>query len=93
LDKGNTESAGGYTLFCGNENEARDLERGFFVHKEVISAFTRAEFITGRKSYIVLRGGWCDIIFLNVHAPTEHKTDDTKGELLWGTRDRIRSIS
>jgi hypothetical protein len=27
-------------------------------------------------SYIILRGRWCHIIVLNVHAPTEDKTDD-----------------
>jgi hypothetical protein len=29
-------------------------------------------------SYITLRGRWCDIIVLNVHAPTEDKNDDMK---------------
>jgi exonuclease III len=29
-------------------------------------------------SYIILRGRWCDIIVLNVHAPTEDKIDDVK---------------
>jgi hypothetical protein len=29
-------------------------------------------------SYIILRGRWCDIIILNVHAPTEDKIDDMK---------------
>jgi hypothetical protein len=29
-------------------------------------------------SYIVLIGRWCHIIVLNVHAPTEDKTDDVK---------------
>jgi hypothetical protein len=28
--------------------------------------------------YIVLRGRWCQVIALNVHAPTEDKTDDVK---------------
>jgi hypothetical protein len=28
--------------------------------------------------YIILRDCWCDIIFLNVHAPTEDKIDDMK---------------
>jgi hypothetical protein len=28
--------------------------------------------------YIILRGCWCDIIVLNVHAPTGDKTDDIK---------------
>jgi hypothetical protein len=29
-------------------------------------------------SYIILRGCWCHIIVLNVHAATEDKTDDVK---------------
>jgi hypothetical protein len=29
-------------------------------------------------SYIILRGRWCHIVVLNVHAPTEDKTDDVK---------------
>jgi hypothetical protein len=29
-------------------------------------------------SYIILKGRWCDIIVLNVHAPTEDKDDDIK---------------
>jgi len=29
-------------------------------------------------SYITLRGRWCNIIFLNVHAPSEEKSDDLK---------------
>ena len=29
-------------------------------------------------SYIVLRGCWCNIIVLNVHAPSEEKIDDSK---------------
>jgi hypothetical protein len=29
-------------------------------------------------SYIILRGCWCDIIILNVHASTEDKIDDMK---------------
>jgi hypothetical protein len=29
-------------------------------------------------SYIILRGRWCHIIVLNVHAPIEDKTDDVK---------------
>jgi hypothetical protein len=29
-------------------------------------------------SYVILRDRWRDIIVLNVHAPTEDKTDDTK---------------
>jgi hypothetical protein len=44
----------------------------------IISAVKRVEFVSDRMSYIILRGRWCHVIVLNVHAPTEDKTDDVK---------------
>jgi hypothetical protein len=35
-------------------------------------------FASDRMSYIVLRGRWCHIIVLDVHAPTDDKIDDVK---------------
>ena len=32
-------------------------------------------------SYMALRGGWCNIILLNVHTPSEEKSDDSKDSL------------
>jgi hypothetical protein len=49
------------------------------VHKRIISADKRVEFISDKMPYIILRGYWCHIIVLNVHAPTENKIDDMKG--------------
>jgi hypothetical protein len=34
------------------------------------------EFFSDRMSYIILRGRWCNIIVLNVHAPSEDKGND-----------------
>jgi hydroxypyruvate isomerase len=48
------------------------------VHKRILSAVKRVEFVSDRMSYIILRGRWCHIIVLNIHAPTEDKTDDVK---------------
>jgi hypothetical protein len=45
------------------------------VYKRIISAVKRVEFDTDWMSYIILRGRWCYIIVLNVHAPTEDKTE------------------
>jgi hypothetical protein len=39
------------------------------------------EFVSDRMSYMILRGGWCNIIVLNVHAPIEDKIDDLKDRL------------
>ena len=36
------------------------------------------EFINDRVSCITLKGRWCDIIVLNVRAPSEDKGDDIK---------------
>jgi len=41
-----------------------------------MSAISRAVFISGRILCIILRGRGCDI--LNLHAPTDDKSDDTK---------------
>jgi hypothetical protein len=41
----------------------------FFVHKRIISAVKRVEFVSDRMLYIIVRGRWCDIIVLNVNAP------------------------
>jgi hypothetical protein len=48
------------------------------VYKRIISAVKRVESVSDRISYIILRGRWCDIIVLNVHATTEDKIDDIK---------------
>jgi len=46
-----------------------------------VSAVKRVEFVTDRVSYIVLRGCCCNIIVLNVHVPSEDKSDDPKDSL------------
>jgi len=50
----------------------------FFVLHRIVSAVKRVEFVSDRVSYIVLRGRWCNIIVMNVHAPSEEKSDDSK---------------
>jgi hypothetical protein len=60
----------------GNENH--ELGTGLLIQKRIISAVKRVEFVSDRMSYIILRGCWCDIVILNVHAPTEDKIDDMK---------------
>jgi exonuclease III len=54
------------------------LGTGFSVHQRIASAVKKVEFGSDRLSYIVLRGQWCNIIVLNVHAPIEEKSDEAK---------------
>ena len=57
------------------KKQKSQLGIGFFVHHRIISAVKRVEFDSDRMSYIVLRGCWCYIIILNVHAPSEEKSE------------------
>ena len=50
----------------------------FFVHQRTASEVKRVEFVSDRVSCIVMRGRWCNIIVLNVHAPSEEKSDESK---------------
>jgi hypothetical protein len=70
-----TEPAGEYTFLYGKGNE----NHGFYVHKRIISAVKRVEFLSDRMSYIMLRGRWCHVIVQNVHVPTEDNIGDPKG--------------
>jgi exonuclease III len=70
---------GEYIFFYEKGTENHELVTVFFfVHKRIISAVKRVEFLCDRMSYIILKGSWCHIIVLKVPALTEDKTDDVK---------------
>jgi hypothetical protein len=74
-EEGGTERAEDYIFFCGEENGYHQLGTGFVVHKKIVSAVRRVEFISDRMSYIILRGHWCNVIVLNGHVACEGKSD------------------
>ena len=60
---GHSKSRG---LFLSTEKKRKSSTRkSFCLQHRIISAVKRAEFVTDRMSYIVLRGRWCNIIALN----------------------------
>jgi hypothetical protein len=67
--------AGDYNSFCGREMKIINWNRIFCIPQNSISAVKRVDFESDRRSYIGLRVHWYIIIVLNVHAPSEEKSD------------------
>ena len=81
-DKGGTVRAGDYNFSMEREMKITSWEQDFFVHQRIASAVKRVEFVSDRVSCIVMRGRWCNIIVVNVHAPSEVKIDESKDRLM-----------
>jgi hypothetical protein len=65
-------------FFYGKGSENHEWRIGFSVRNRIISAVKGVKYVSDRMSYKILRGCWCHIIVLNIHATTEDKTDDVK---------------
>jgi len=76
-DKGGTVRVGDYNFFNGKGYKNHKFGTEFCIQHRIISAVKTAEFVSNRVLYIVLRGHWCTIIVLNVHAPSQEKSDDS----------------
>jgi len=77
-DTGGTVRATECDFFYGKGNEKHQLGTGSFVHRRIVSAVKRVEFVSVRLSYIVLGGRWHNIILVNVHAPIGEQSDESK---------------
>jgi len=64
--------------FTGKEMKIIHWGQVFLVHRRIVSALNRVEFVSDRLSYIVLGGRWRNTIVINVHAPSEEKSGTSK---------------
>ena len=76
--KGTQKEQGIIIFSMEEEMKIINREQDFFVHHRTVSAVKRVEFVSNRVTYILQRGRWCNIFVLNVHAPSEEKSDDSK---------------
>ena len=54
------------------------MRTGFSVHHRIVPAVKRVESVGNRRSYIVLRGRWCNITVLNMYVRSKEKSDYSK---------------
>jgi hypothetical protein len=63
-----------YIFLYVKRNENHDLGKFFLCIRESYQQLIGSSLLViGCHTYITLRGRWCHIIVLNVHAPTEDK--------------------
>jgi hypothetical protein len=67
-----------YTFFYKRGHENHQLGTRYFVNHRILSENKRSEFVSDKVSYILLKGFCCHITVLNVHEPSEEKSNDSK---------------
>lgn len=91
-DEGDMDPTSDCKFFYGSRNEDHELGTGFFfLYKGVTSVVKTVKFFSYKMPYIIPRGCWCSIV-LNMDAPTEDKTNNTKNSLYEELRACVQSV-
>jgi hypothetical protein len=70
-DRGGTVRAGGYNFFVWKTKRKSPIGKRIFM-------YTTDWYRQLREKNLLLRDRWCNIIVLNVHAPSEEECDESK---------------
>lgn len=66
------------TILCDKCNERRQFGVGFAVHKSLVHTIKEFKVINCRIANLIVKAKFFDIVFINVHAPTEEKSQEEK---------------
>ncbi|VVC33729.1 Endonuclease/exonuclease/phosphatase [Cinara cedri] len=80
------------TIFYGSCTDQRQLGTGFAVHKDLVPVVKEFKDINPRISMLTIEAQWFDISFMNVHAPTEDKSQDEKETFYEQLESSLNSI-
>jgi hypothetical protein len=78
--KGGIVKVRDYNIY-GKGKEKHQVKTEYFVQHRIVLAVKRVEYVSDRIAYVVLRGRWCNIIALNVNAPSEEKSDNSRDSM------------
>jgi len=65
-------------MFYSNYTDQRQLGTGFAVHKDIVPLVKEFKDINPRISMLTIETQWFNVCFINVHAPTEDKSQEEK---------------
>jgi len=81
------------TILYGKSNERRQFGVGFAVHKSLVHTIKKFKVINCRIAFLIVNGKFFNIVFINVHAPTEEKSQDAKEEFYAELEDILSRIN
>ncbi|XP_025191734.1 craniofacial development protein 2-like, partial [Melanaphis sacchari] len=80
-------------ILYGKCNERRQFGVGFAVHKSLVHTIKEFKVINYRIAILIVKAKFFDIVFLNVHAPTEEKSQEEKEEFYAELEDILSRIN
>jgi len=81
------------TIFYGSCTDQRQLGTGFAVYKDLAPVVKESKDINPRISLLTIEAQWFEISFVNVHAPTEDKSQDEKETSYEQLESKLSSIT
>ncbi|KAL4085374.1 hypothetical protein QTP88_027233 [Uroleucon formosanum] len=81
------------TILYGKCNERPQFGVGFVVHKSLVHTIKEFKVINSRIAILIVRAKFFDIEFINVHAPTEEKSQEEKEDFYAEIEDILSRIN